>query len=325
LLAASHEVVVVTRPGRELDDLGTKVIHPPATHGGRIAAHAALARTASQFVTDWRPDLVIVQNFVVAPLERQVATAARRVSAGFVQVIHDHRLHSPMAGTRTGLRTSLRAADEVWAHTRFVGGAIEAYSGRPVRIVPLPVPLQLVASPTAPRVAIEAPVRTAVHFGILKRGYKGTNRVLALAREGVSGWRFRLLGPGAPVEAPGVETTPGFVAAATLVEAVASSDTTLLPYRLASQSGAVTLAQALGAVPVASAVGGIPEQIEDGHDGLLVSAEAGQSAWRAALDRLAADPDATAGMANAAARRVWEGHRTFVAAVQELAVSRRRG
>jgi glycosyltransferase involved in cell wall biosynthesis len=319
LTAAGAEVVVATRPGRELDEVAARVVPGPSSRGGRLGAHAALARAAARLIADWRPDLVVVQNFVVAPLERPVQVAATRAGARLVHVIHDHRLHSPLAGTRAGLRFALRAADEVWAHTQFVARAVAAYAGRPTRVVPLPVPPALVRAPLAPRSPASTPVRRAVHFGILKRGYKGTDRVLALAKAGVPGWRFHILGVGAPAGAPGLEASPGFVDAADLVAAVSAADATLLPYRLASQSGAVTLAQALGAVPVASAVGGIPEQIHDGVDGLLLPHGADLAAWRAALDRLARDPEATAAMARAGAGRVWEGHHAFQAAVRVLA------
>ena len=212
-------------------------------------------------------------------------------------------------------------ADEVWAHTGFVSRAVTAYAGRPTRVVPLPVPPALVPAPVLPRSPNQSNVRTAVHFGVLKRGYKGTDRVIALAQAGVPGWRFRMLGVGAPPSAPGIESSPGFAAAADLVAAVSAADVTLLPYRLASQSGAVVLAQALGALPLASAVGGIPEQIDDGVDGLLIPASAEIAAWQQALHRVASDPDATAAMAQAGAKRAWRGHEAFVAAVADLCPS----
>ncbi|MGH9068565.1 MAG: glycosyltransferase [Acidimicrobiales bacterium] len=322
LTTTRHEVVVATRPGRELDQLPGTLAHPNEVERGRLRAHAAVARSAARLISDWRPDLVVVQNFVLPPLERQVTTAAGRANARLVYVIHDHRLHSPLAGARVGgLRSALRAADEVWTHTAFVGGAVAIYAGRPTRVVPLPIPPALVPGPLPPRPPAEPVLRTAVHFGILKRGYKGTSRVLDLARTGVQGWRFRLLGVGAPPGEPGIESFPGFVQAADLVRAVAAADATVLPYRLASQSAAVILAQALGAVPVAAAVGGIPEQIDHGVDGLLIPAGAGLPAWEAALRRLAREPDLTVAMTQAGAKRAWDGQRGFQTAVRALAVT----
>jgi glycosyltransferase involved in cell wall biosynthesis len=321
LIAGQHDVIVATRPGRELDEFSAPELPVPVSGGGRFAAHAALARSAVRLIADWRPDVVVVQNFVLPPLERRVPVAAAQAGARLVYVIHDHRLHSPLAGTRAGLRSALRAADEIWTHSAFVARGVTTYAGRTARVVPHPVPPALVRHPLPPRSANTSAVRTAVHFGILKRGYKGTDRVLALAEAGVPGWQFRLLGVGAPPRASGVHSTPGFVPAADLVAEVAAADATLLPYRLASQSGAVVLAQALGAVPVASAVGGLPEQIENGIDGLLVPPGAPVAAWQEVLRRLAFDPAATAAMAQSGARRVWEGHHAFATAVATLAAS----
>jgi len=162
-------------------------------------------------------------------------------------------------------------------------------------------------------------MRTAVHFGILKRGYKGTDRVLELARLGVPGWKFHVLGVGAPLTAPGIESSSGFAEAADLVAAVERSDATVLPYRRASQSAAVTLSQVLGSVPIATSVGGIPEQITDGVDGLLIPPGSGLEPWSAALSRLSRDRDWAVAMAEAGAARVWRAHQVFVDAVNDLA------
>ena len=117
---------------------------------------------------------------------------------------------------------------------------------------------------------------------MLRRRYKGSDLVTQLAG-GVDGWTFRALGVGAPVERPGLTSTPTYLDAADLVRLVGSSDAAVLPYRKATQSGAVVLAQALGVVPIASAVGGIPEQITDAEDGVLITPGAGADAWRGAL------------------------------------------
>lgn len=326
LVGDGHDVMIATRPGRELDTIACPLPYAPAGRGGRLVAHGALAQSAARLIGDWRPDLVVVQNFVFAPFEWPVALAARRAGARLVYVIHDHRLHSLAAGTRAGLRSSLRIADEVWAHTVFVANAIERYAGRSATVVPLPVPPALVPAPWALRPApaltpptSDRPVYTAVHFGVLKRGYKGTDRIVDLARDGVAGWRFHFLGVGAPVHVVGVDCSPGFVDAPTLVEAVERADATVLPYRRASQSAAVTLAQALGTVPIATAVGGIPEQIDDGVDGLLLPVDADRRAWAGALGRLAQDPVWTQAMARAGTARVWQGHQAFVASVSALA------
>ena len=317
LLNAGHDVRLATRPGRELDHF-PQFPHEISRRAGRFAAHAALGRVAARAIAHWRPDMVVVQNFVIPPLERPVWRAAVRAGSHLVYVVHDHRLHSPLAGTRVGLRGALQAADEIWTHSHFVGRGVQDYAGRTTRVVPLPVPPALVRAPVEPRSAVDGSTRKALHFGVLKRGYKGTAQVVALARTGVPGWRFQLLGVGAPASEPGIETIPRFLQATELTAAVSAADAVLLPYRIATQSASVVLAQALGAIPVASAVGGIPEQIGDGVDGVLMPIEADLLEWRQALVDLSRDPEAITAMGKAAAERVWEGHRAFTDAVTYL-------
>jgi glycosyltransferase involved in cell wall biosynthesis len=91
----------------------------------------------------------------------------------------------------------------------------------------------------------------------------------------------------------------------------------VLPYRLASQSGAVVLAQALGSVAVASSVGGIPDQIADGVTGRLVPADAPPSTWAGVLRELT-DPAVRAEIVVEARQSVYEGHDRFVKRIVEL-------
>ena len=176
-------------------------------------------------------------------------------------------------------------------HTHFVADAVAAYAGRAaVDVVPLP-PQSLgrdgrsVLEPVAAR-------HTAINFGVVGRGYKGADVVCDLAASGVDGWRFAIVGVGAPTDRAGVTGVDRFVPAPDLAATVEASTAALLPYRSASQSGAVVLAQSLGTVPVVSGVGGVLEQVTDGVDGLLLSPDASLDAWRAALDRVAVDHDA---------------------------------
>ena len=320
LANAGHDIRLATRPGRELEHF-PQFPFEINRRAGRFAVHAALGRAAARAIVDWRPDIVVIQNFVIPPLERPVWRAAVRAGSQLVYVVHDHRLHSPLAGTRAGLRGALQAADEVWTHSQFVGRGVQNYSGRSTRVVPLPVPPALVRAPVELRSTVDGAARKAVHFGVLKRGYKGTAQVVDLARAGVPGWRFQLLGVGAPASEPGIETIPRFLQASELVAAVSAADAVLLPYRKATQSASVVLAQALGVIPVASAVGGIPEQIRDGVDGVLMPVEADLSEWRQALADLSRDPEAIAAIGKAAAERVWEGHRAFRDGVTKLAAA----
>lgn len=321
LTAAGHEVLLASRPGRELQGPTLTATGSERSIGGRLRRHAAVVASARKAIASWQPDMVVIQNFVVPAMEYPVANDARRAGARVVHVVHDHQLHSPLAGTVWGLRRSLQAADEIWTHSHCVAETIATSACRPARVVPIPVPPSLLERPLPQSNVRQSSCRTAVHFGVLKRGYKGTSRVLELARSGVPGWRFQLLGTGAPTGIPGVESWPGFVSSNRLVAAIAGADATVLPYRLASQSGAVVLSQVLGTIPLVTAVGGIPEQIDHGIDGLLMAVQADRATWTTALVRLSQNPEHLAAMAAAGAHRAWDGHHAFQAAVRELAAA----
>jgi len=315
--AAGHDVTVVTRPGRELGS-GSVPVVAARPRRGRIGAHRAVVRAAADQIRAARPAVVVVHNYVLPPLEAAVYEAARAVGARVVVVVHDHRLHTLRAGTRTGLRAHLRSADVVVAHTRFVAEGIEAYTGRDdVVVAPHPVQVGLLRHERVPPVLPTGIPRWAAHFGVLRRRYKGGDVVEALARAGVPGWGFLAAGAGAPRDVPGLHALPGYLPPGALLGAVAATEVTLAPYAHATQSGAVVLAHVLGSVPVASAVGGIPEQIDGGVDGILVPPGAPRSVWYAAL-LLLSDDEVRKEMAVAGAARAWRDHEQFVSTVRTL-------
>ena len=318
LEAARMPVSIVTRSGRELAGSTLPVLAAPR-RPGRLGPHQAVVATATRAIDTQRPDVVVIQNHVLPQFEWPVHAAARRAGSKVVFVVHDHRLHTRMAGSTAALRRELRLADVVVTHSEFVADGVRGWAGRPdVEVIPHPVPLGLLLRPgTDPVTRVEGDEAVAVHFGVLRRSHKGTATVIDLARRGVPGWRFVLLGEGAPAHPGPAETVPGFVDAGVLTSTVARSDAAVLPYRLAAQSGAVVLAQALGSVVVVSAVGGIPDQVDDGVDGRLLRPGASVEEWAQVLGELQ-DRGLRRALARAARRRVWDAHRHFAARVREL-------
>ncbi len=282
LEAAGVEATIITRGGRELDGSGRTL--SPAGGGPAPLAHLRLCRFTAQQVRARRPDVVVVQNYVIPPLEEVVHRAAREVGARVVFVLHDDRHHERGEGVHLGLARQLRRADLVVTHS----AAVAASVGRDdVITIPHPVPVGMLRErrPNPLRAPSDRPL--ALHFGVLRRAYKGTDAVVALAAVQPR-WSFAFAGVGAP-RVEGCESLDRFLEPAELVAAVQAADAVVLPYRHTTQSGAVVLAQLCGTPPVVSAVDGIVEQVEDGRTGLLVPPGAGVERWRAALDDLS-DP-----------------------------------
>jgi glycosyltransferase involved in cell wall biosynthesis len=309
--AAGAELRVVTRSGRELGQGAVRVVGP-AERGNALLSHVALCRFAAAEIRAWRPDVVIIQNYVIPAVEQLVHRAAAEVGAEVVMVVHDHRHHERREGGHLGLRRQLARADRVVVHSHAVGAGLDV----PFTFVPLPVQLGMVdADGRSPISAVDGRL-LALQVGVLNRAYKGVETTLALAAEGVPGWAFAFAGVGAPT-ADGVHSVDRFLDAGELRAAMTTADAILLPYRHATQSGAVVLAQLYGVVPVATAVDGLVEQIDDGVTGLLVPAAEGLAGWRAALERLADDAFRRQ-VARQAQEAVWRQHEGFRVGVRAV-------
>ncbi|MBK5287632.1 MAG: glycosyltransferase family 4 protein [Acidimicrobiia bacterium] len=311
LRQAGHTTTVVTRGGREL---GECVAPPEAVHP--ILTHRRLAALAARIIEEERPDLVVIQNYVLPPLETALDRTLARTGTRSVVVVHDHRLHSPLAGTRAGLRRRLRRAETIVTHSQFVADAVRRFSGREdILSIPLPLPLELKATTAGHSVLPDSDDSTALLFGIVKRRYKGIDVVQELAATGIDGWRLAAAGVGAPTDSPGLVGVDAFIPGPDLIATIGASEAVILPYRIASQSAAVVLAQSQGTLPIATAVGGIPEQITAGVDGCLVSPTASIRDWRRAIESVAdLGPDA----ANAARERVGAADRAFYDSIHAL-------
>lgn len=321
--AGGRQVVVVSRAGRELADTWPEARTAGAS-APRLLAHGAVVRLATRTIRSLRPAVVVVANYLVPPVESSVLRAAQQVGARCVLVVHDHRLHARTAGVHAGLGRMARMADVVVVHSAYVGRAVAPLVGRtPVVHLPHPIP-RWALHPEEPSASPPWAAGTgdgsllALHYGVLHREYKGTDVVTDLARTGVPGWRFALLGVGAPADGgPGSVVVDRFVPTHELVAAVRASDVTLLPYRFATQSGAVVLAQALGSVVVSTRVGGIPEQVVDGRTGVLLDAAADLARWRAVLEDLR-DERRRGALAAAARVQVAAAHQAFTDGVAAI-------
>jgi len=265
-----------------------------------------------------RPDTVIVQNYVIPMLERPVADAANEVGAQLVWIVHDHQMHSLLAGNTIGFTRNLNRADVVVTHSRYVADRLPLTAGADVRVIPLPVPPEYHADPSvASLLDPDRRTLTALHFGVLKRQYKGTDLVAQLAVAGVRDWDFAAIGVGAPNDVDGLTAIPRFVDAAELAASVADAGATLLPYRMGTQSGAVAQSQFSGTVPIVSAVGGLPEQVTDGETGLLMAPHATAGEWADAL-RLLSDDETRIRMGKSCWVQAEANHRRFRSEVLDL-------
>jgi len=318
--ARDYDVAIVTRPGRDLG-VGARMSEA-RTPRGRLRAHAAVVAAARDRIRAWRPDWVVIQNYVVPALERPVFRAARAAGARVAVVVHNDQPHSRTTGTGAGLRRNLDQADVVLAHTEFVADRVSRAAKREVLVVPHPLPIGLLAHDRrVPDWMAEQPAarsRWCVHFGTVGQRYKGTGIVRQMAAGRGGEWRFVVAGAGAGSYAgENVVALDGYVEPGVLTGVVSASDVTLAPYRHATQSGVVVLAHALGSVPIATAVGGIPEQVTHGVDGILVPPDSDVTVWAAALEQLA-DDELRKDLARAGELRAAADHDVFVGRVVEL-------
>ena len=315
----ARRVTVVTRRGRDLDVAAGVDVKTVENRLHPLVAHRRVVAKAARIIRATRPTVVVLQNYIVPPLERPVVAAAVEVGARLILVLHDHRLHDGTAGTTFGLRKLIRQMDLIVCHTEFVAHGVASLTcRRDIEVLPHPAPALWLDQPPGPAaVAPEEGTRLALHFGMLGKRYKGTDRVQRLAARGVQGWSFAIVGPGAPTASRGAVTVRGYLSTNGLVNSVRASDATLLPYSFATQSGAVVLAQACGSVVVAHRVGGIPEQVTDQVTGMLLPSDATDADWFKVLISLD-DPDLRTAIVDRARRLVATNQAGFTRGIRRL-------
>jgi glycosyltransferase involved in cell wall biosynthesis len=318
LRAVGESVELVTRSGRELAAT-VPGSHGAGRRGGALPEYLAVVAEARFLVRELEPRALVLHGTVFPQIELGLLRVAQRRKSTVIFVAHEPAPPHNVPGAYPALVRLIRAADVVITHSAFVADQVRVLTGRhDVTLLPLPIPVGLItAGLGAVSVVESSPVPLALLFGNLHRTYKGSTTVKELATRGVDGWRFALVGKGAPASLQGATTVSRFLEAGELVATVSSSAATLLPYTRASQSAAVVLAQAVGSVVVATSVGGIAEQVENGVTGRLLPVGARVEGWRDVLIELR-DPDEQARIAVAARRSVEHAHVKFTAGVLEL-------
>ncbi len=265
----------------------------------------ALRRRLVQQARALHADAVVsVMTHLWTPL---VAPALPAAGLPFIPIIHDARPHpgDPAAFWNWRMRRELGAARLAVTLSAAVEAVVhKVVPGLPTLRMRLGAHLDLPQA--VPRIASNGPVRLLM-FGRM-RAYKGLDLLRDAFAALPEGFTLRVVGDG-PIDslAPGLTTLPGvtierrWVEEAELPGLIAAADALVLPYREASQSGIIPIAQALGVPVVATPAGGLTEQIAHGTDGLVAGAISAQ-ALAAELAQLAAPGRLAALSAGAAAR-----------------------
>ena len=226
----------------------------------------------------------------------------RGLGLPYLLTVHDGTLHP---GERIPLRQrwidwEIRRADGLVVLSEHVRRTVlERLAVPPERVVVAPHgPLTSLMAAAGPARARPATPRTLMFFGRIV-AYKGLDLLLdAYGRLRARFPELRLVVAGGgdltPYRAalaalPGVEIDNRYLAEEEIPAIVARADLMVLPYREASQSGVIALAEAAGIPVAATPVGGLAEQVEDGVNGVLADAVTGD-ALAAAIERLLTDP-----------------------------------
>lgn len=210
-----------------------------------------------------------------------------------VVLAHNVVPHEKHPGGERLMTRLLAAADTVLVHSAEMAEQAVAHRARQVLVADLPP--HLPGGPVPPR-GVGPPPRSPAAGGAdggtdrrlrvlalgMVREYKGFDLLLEAAagvpevevtvageQWGRAGERLRVLATD-PRLAGRVRLDAGYVPGDRIPELVSSHDVLALPYRHATASQNVLLAQAYGLPVIATAVGTFPSQVRDGVDGLVV-------------------------------------------------------
>lgn len=315
---AGHRAQVISRPSAYWESAVTAERRLPGVVGA-LDQHRRFVRAVIAEIEGSRPDVVLIQNYLVPGWEVAIVRASRAVGAKVVTIVHNHEPHDRWSGLRRGLGSLLRESDYVVAHTEYVGRYLVKRYGVRVEIIGHPAPLVVLDAEEAelPDLARGCGEPIVATFGGLKRRYKNAEFFSELPSLLPHGIRFIAAGPGARSGDSRVEAVSRFISDGELLWLARRSSVVVLPYRAATQSGAVVLAQNAGALPLASAVGGIPEQIIDGESGALMRPDATPEDWAEEILRQLRRVEGDAGWRT---RRVTRARREHVDAASSMLV-----
>lgn len=277
-------------------------------------------RIALRRILRSQPDMVLVPvwTFFLGPCLGWMAKSLRRRGVPVTMIVHNVEDHEARPWKRLLSRFQLHQASRFVTHNRAIGDPLARIRPDiPVTVCPHPVYDDY---PEAKGTLKRSAACELLFFGIV-RPYKGLTIALrAMAAAGVRDIRLSIVGEfwegRAETEAlirelklgDRVELVPRFVTDQEAAEHFARCDAVLAPYRSATGSGVVALAQWYRRPVIASDVPGLAEAIEDGVTGWLfpagdVSALAELIATR--VSRAAAEAMQPA-IASANAERSWE-------------------
>lgn len=318
LRALGRHPLVMTRGGRELSDLVPQA-RGVSSSLGAIAEHARLVGAIAKEIHARRPDWLVLAGSVTPELEVALLPSLLLSKTKLCLVVHEPSSPHQTPLSTTALRALWRAADVLLCHSHFVGEAIGRLEPRARPIYLAHPRTQCLIDEMRGKSSLLSPDGRllSLTFGHLQKSYKGADVVSLVAEHAGPDWRFALIGSGDFEASARVERLKGFFSAGELAATVANADVVLLPYRRASQSGAVVLAQEVGTAVIASAVGGIPEQILSEDTGLLIEPEAPAHKWLAALNKLS-DAQTRHRLTANARQHINDQHAAFVKGLKKL-------
>jgi glycosyltransferase involved in cell wall biosynthesis len=231
-----------------------------------------------------QPDLVVIPawSFFVAPCLGFIARALRRKGIPVTMIVHNVEDHEAVWWKRALSRFQLRQASRFLTHNAAIDTELRRLiADKPIGIHPHPV----YDSYPEPKGQLARTASLELLFFGLVRPYKGLDTALrALAASGLPDVRLAVVGEfwqgRTEIEAlireldldRKVELVPRYVTDQEAAEYFARCDAVIAPYRSATGSGVVALAQWYGRPVVASNVPGLSHAVIDGSSGWLFAA-----------------------------------------------------